>query len=103
MKVNSLTGKGTFNPRIPIDQPGDEGDDVLIWADVPEALERQLKEKPQLITKDCLLDNAKGILRLFENDIVHHVIKHQLRSEQMSSLLRRQGTYREGVSVMWCT
>ena len=52
-KVNSLTGKGKFNPRIPIDQPGDEGDDALIWSDVPFALEERLKDKPQLIT--CLL------------------------------------------------
>ena len=80
-KVNSLTGKGTFDPRIPIDQPGDEGDDALIWADVPHALEERLKEKPQLITKVCLYDNAISILRLYKNDIIKHVVKQQLRSE----------------------
>ena len=93
VKVNSLTGKGTFNPRIPIDQPGEGGDDALIWADVPEKLSKRLKEKPQRITEDCLVENAKGVLRLYQNDIVQHVVKQQLRSEHMNSLLRRQGTY----------
>ena len=99
VRVNSLTGKGTFDPKVPIDQPGDEGDDALIWADVPDSLKYRLEDKPQLITQDCLLDNAKGILRLYENDIIHHVIKQQLRSEHMTSLLRRQGTYKEGLSA----
>ena len=40
--------------------------------------------------------NALGILRLFENDIVQHVIKQQLRSEHMTSLLARQTTYEKG-------
>ena len=83
-KVNTLTGRGTFDPKIPIDQPGEEGDDALIWADVPDALKERLKDKPQLITEDCLYDNARGILRLYENDIVQHVIKRQLRSELMT-------------------
>ena len=39
------------------------------------------------------MGNAKGILRLYENDVVQHVIKQQLRSEHMTGLLRRQGTY----------
>ena len=56
--VNTLTGRGTFDPKIPIDQPGEEGDDALIWADVPEALKERLKDKPQLITEDCLYENA---------------------------------------------
>ena len=38
IKVNTLTGEGTFDPRVPIDQPVEEGDDALIWTDVPEAL-----------------------------------------------------------------
>ena len=93
VKVNSLTGKGKFDPRVPIDQPGEEGDDALIWADVPEALQERLADKPQRITQDCLMGNAKGILRLYANDVVQHVIKQQLRSEHMTGLLRRQGTY----------
>ena len=95
VKVNTLTGEGTFDPRVPLDQPGEEGDDALIWADVPEALRKRLKEKPQQITENCLMCNAKGILRLYENDITQHVIKQQLRGEQMSSLIRRQGAYRD--------
>ena len=49
-KVNTLTGRGTFDPRVPIDQPGEEGDDALIWADVPEKLKDRLKDKPQIVT-----------------------------------------------------
>ena len=77
-KVNTLTGKGAFDPLVPIDQPGEEGDDALIWADVPKALEERLAQKPQQITEDCLMVNAKGVLRLYEHDIVQHVIKQQL-------------------------
>ena len=35
----------------------------------------------------------RGILRLYENDIVQHVIKQQLRSDHMTGLVRRQGAY----------
>ena len=45
--TNTLTGSGTFDPRVPIDQPGEEGDDVLIWADVPKALKKRIEDKPQ--------------------------------------------------------
>ena len=92
-RINTLTGSGEFDPNVPIDQPGDEGDDALIWADVPAALAKRLEQKPQQITEECLRVNAVGILRLYENDIVQHVIKQQLRSEHMTSLLRRQGAY----------
>ena len=51
------------------------------------------------MTEECLYENARGILRLYESDIVQHVIKRQLRSEHMSSLLRRQGAYRETQTV----
>ena len=27
-RLNSLTGSGNFNPKVPVDQPGDEGDDA---------------------------------------------------------------------------
>ena len=76
-RVNTLTGEGTFNPRVPVDQPGEEGDDALIWADEPYALKERLEAKPQQITEDCLLGNAQAILRLFENDVVQHVVKQQ--------------------------
>ena len=52
VKVNSLTGEGTFNPRIPIDQAGEDGDDALVWSDVSEKFNKRLKEKPQKITED---------------------------------------------------
>ena len=65
----------------------------MIWADVPEALEKRLKEKPQLITEECLKCNVKGILRLYENEIVQHVIKQQLHSDHMTGLVHRQGAY----------
>ena len=94
-KVNTLTGKGKFDPKIPIDYADDEGDDDLIWADPPTALIERLEEKPQQITSDCLQMNALGILRLFESDVTQHVIKQQLRSEHMSNLLARQITYQE--------
>ena len=93
VKANTLTGKGTFDPTVPLDQPGEEGDDALIWADVPKALKERLEKKPQQITEDCLMCNAKGILRLYEHDIIQHVIQQQLRGEHMASLLRRQGKY----------
>ena len=63
VEVNSFTGKDTFGPRVPRHQPGDEGDDDLIWADVPEALKHRFEDKPQIIAKAGLLDNARGILR----------------------------------------
>ena len=94
-KANTLTGKGKFDPKVSIEQVGDEGDDDIIWADYPKALKERLENKPQQITRDCLQMNAKGILRLFENDIVQHVIKQQLRSEHMTNLLARQATYEE--------
>ena len=95
-RANTLTGEGTFDPRVPIDQPGEKGDDALIWADYPKAIKDRLKNVPQLVTEDCLLGNAQGILCLYENDIVAHVVKQQLRSDAMASLVRRQGTYGEG-------
>ena len=35
-RLNSLTGSGHLNPSVPVDQPGEEGDDALIWSDVTE-------------------------------------------------------------------
>ena len=46
-EVNTLTGNGAFDPLVPIGQPGEEGDDALIWADVPRTLEERLAKKPQ--------------------------------------------------------
>ena len=92
-RINTLTGSGDFDPSVPIDQSGDEGDDALIWADVPTALTKRLEQKPQQITEECLRVNAVGILSLYENDIVQHVIKQKLLSDHMASLLRRQGAY----------
>ena len=91
-RLNSLTGTGHFNPSVPVDQPGEEGDDALIWADVPEKLKERLENKPQQITETCLLENAKAILRLYENDITQHVVKQQLRGDRMDEILRRQIT-----------
>ena len=76
--TNTLTGSDTFDPRVPIDQPGEEGDDVLVWADVPKALKQRLENKPQRITQECLVGNVERILCLYESDIVTHVIRQQL-------------------------
>ena len=56
----------------------------------------RLENKPQQITETCLLENAKAILRLYENDITQHVVKQQLRGDRMDEILRRQITYQEG-------
>ena len=79
-----------------MDQPGEEVDDTLIWADVPEKLKERFESKPQQITESCLLENTKAILRLYENDITQHVVKQQLRGDRMDEFLRRQITYQEG-------
>ena len=86
-----VIGKGKFDPRVPIEQPDEEGDDVLICTDVREAFEERLQDKPQRITQVGLLDaQTKGILLLYENDVpvVQHVIKQQLCSEHMTGSLR---------------
>ena len=49
--LSSLTGSGHFNPTVPVDQPGEEGADALIWVDVPEKLKERLENKPQQITE----------------------------------------------------
>ena len=45
-----------------MDQPGDEGDDALIWADVPSKLCERLASKPQQITESYLLENVKHLI-----------------------------------------
>ena len=69
---------------------------AIIWANPPKALMTRLEAKPQQITEDCLMGNAAGILRLYENDVIQHVVRQQLRSDSMSHILRRQSTYQEG-------
>lgn len=59
-KVNTLTVKDTFDPTVPIDQPGDKGDDPIIWADVPAALKERLRNNPQQITQECLKMNVES-------------------------------------------
>ena len=88
-KRNSLTGRGKFNPRIPAISAERNAEKELIWQDCPPELSKRLKNKDQLITADCLKENAEAILKFYEKDIINYVVEGQVKSRAVRTLILR--------------
>ena len=61
---NNLTSKGDFNPKLPILSVEETADVILVWSDCPKGLRTRLSKKKQLISVDCLKENALSILKI---------------------------------------
>ena len=77
VKVNTVTVTGTFDPRIPIDQPGEEGDKRAHLGGRSRhwKKEKSAEENPHIIADDCLMVNVKrqgsaSCPSSYKNDIV---------------------------------
>ena len=61
----------------------------MVMADVPKHLVERLEKKPQEIGPNCLFENAESILRFYEEDIVLHVVKQEVKDKRVYELLQR--------------
>ena len=87
---NSLTNSAVaFDPSLPCASGDEDARDAIIYADEPKKLIKRLQDKPQEIDVDSMYERAKGIFRLYENDIVEHVIKQEVKDKRVQMLLQR--------------
>ena len=88
--ANSLADpNATFDPTLPCASGEDAARDALVMADAPKRLIERLEKKTQVIAPDCLFENAESILRFFEEDIVLHVVKQEVKDKRVYKLLQR--------------
>ena len=88
--ANSLADpNSTFDPTLPCASGEEAARDALVMADVPKQLLERLEKKPQEIGPNCLFENAESILRFFEEDIVLHVVKQEVKDKRVYKLLQR--------------
>ena len=90
VNANSLADpNATFDPTLPCASGEEAARDALVYADVPKSLEERQQKKPQEIGHDCLFENAESILRFYEEDIILHVIKQEVKDKRVYKLLQR--------------
>ena len=88
--ANSLADpNSTFDPTLPCASGEEAARDALVRADAPKKLIERLAKKPQEIGPDCLFENAESIIRFFEEDIVLHVVKQEVKDKRVYKLLQR--------------
>ena len=88
--ANSLADpNATFDPTLPCASGEEAARDALVLADVPTKLFERLQKKPQEISPSCLYENAESILRFYEEDIVLHVVKQEVKDKRVYKLLQR--------------
>ena len=81
---NSLTNATVpFDSSLPCASENGDARDAIIYADEPKALIERLEKKPQEINTDSMQESAKGIFTLYENDIVEHVIKQEVKDKRV--------------------
>ena len=82
--ANSLVDPNvTFDPTLPCASGEEAARDALVFADAPGKLIERLSKKPQHIGPDCLYENAESILRFYEEDIVQHVVKQEVKDKRV--------------------
>ena len=90
--ANSLADpNATFDPTLPCASGEDAARDALVMADVPKRLIERLEKKTQVIGPDCLYENAEGILRFFEEDIVLHVVNQEVKDNRVYNQATAKG------------
>ena len=91
--ANSLADpNASFDPTLPCASGEEAARDSLVYADAPKNLVERLEAKPQEIGPDCLFENAESILRFYEEDIVLHVVKQEVKDKRVYELLQRDET-----------
>ena len=93
--VNLSTGTATtsnlakvFIPHKPMNEPGVDAEQLKVWHDVPEELNRALRDGMKKISTNCLKENAEIVLNLFQEIILKHVLSLQIQDNQLGKLLR---------------
>ena len=87
---NSLADpNATFDPTLPCASGENAARDAIVYADAPKSLIKRLDKKPQEISPNCLYENAESILRFYEEDIVLHVVKQEVKDKRVYKLLQR--------------
>ena len=88
--ANSLADpNATFDPTLPCVSGEEAARDALVLADVPTKLIERLQKKPQEISPFCLYENASSILRFYDEDIILHVVKQEVKDNRVYKLLQR--------------
>ena len=70
-------------PALPCANGEEAARAAIIYADEPKALKKRLEEKTQEIGPNCLHENAESILHFYEEDIVPHVIKQEVKDKRV--------------------
>ena len=84
--ANSLADpNATFDPTLPCASGEEAARDTIVKADAPKRLLERLAKKPQEISPDCLFENAESIIRFYEEDIILHVIKQEVKDKRVST------------------
>ena len=79
----------SFDPTLSCAIGEDSVRDVLVLTDVSQKLVERLAKKPQKIDPDCLFENAENILHFYEEDIVLHLVRQEVKDNRVYKLLQR--------------
>ena len=101
VNANSLADPNSaFDPILPCASGEEAARDVLVLADVPKQLIKRLEKKPQEIGPNCLFENTENILHFYEEDIVLHVVRQEVKDKRVYKLLQRGEDDEEGPADM---
>ena len=75
---------GHLSLQLPFDLDDAGHDDLIVKADVPKALRKALKAEMPKTGHNCVRENAKRILRWYEQLIIEHILKGQTKSDAHS-------------------
>ena len=84
------TTGGHLSLQLPFDLDDAGQDDLIVKADAPKALRKALSADMPKIGHNCVRENAKRILRWYEQIIIKHVLKGQTKSDAFRALTGRR-------------
>jgi len=78
-----------FTPTRPMCDPGTDTDKLVVMMDVPRQLKSAIDAGMKTIGYDCLRENAKVVLQVYEDICIQHVLDHQIADKTLRKLTQR--------------
>ena len=78
-----------FTPTKPMCAPGTDTEKLEVLLDVPKPLQQAINAGMQKIGYECLRENAKVVLKVYEGICTQHVLENQIQDRALRKILRR--------------
>ena len=77
-----------FTPRVPMQTSGITPEQAKVWMDIPAELKQTIDQGLDVITTNCLRDNALFLFGRYEDMCLKHVTDMQIKDKTYSKLVR---------------